>query len=460
MTLRRAAVLALAIAALAAGAPSASASPPQLAVAALDAGGGAHVSYLVVAAEPGRRTAAGTIVVTNHDSRPVTIDVDPVSALTAANLGSAYALPGQPLDGPAAWTRATPERLALDAGESSEVAVVVDVPESQPDGEYLSGVAIEARGQKSGPRRSGEVAIASAQRYVVGVQTDIGSARAPALAFAGASVERQPAGVAFLVRMANRGTAILKDVHGAVTVERDGRRVVGQPIGPGTFVTGTSIAFPVPAPSENPAEGTEYEVRAVVHYMGRTARLDEMVTFGTEAAERQERFGGRPIEHGLPWLWIALGALLALALAAAAALRVRRRGRARLETRAGLVAMLEAELAAASGEPATVVAVGPLPDDPSLAEQFGIALRGRLRHSDVLTEPVPGMLVVLAPRTGPSGAAALVEDAERLAGYVGGATTVRARTARAPVSAEQVLAEILPPLPTGAEEPFDLRGGG
>jgi hypothetical protein len=459
MTLRRAAVLTLAVAALAVAAPSAAASPPQLAVTALDPDSGAHVSYLVVGAEPGRRTAAGTIVVSNRDDRPVTIDVDPVSALTAANLGSAYALPGQPLEGSAAWTHASPGRLSLEAGESSEVAVAVEVPEGQADGEYLSGVAIEARGQRAGPHRAGEVAIASAQRYVVGVQTDVGASRVPALAFLGASVERQPAGVAFLVRMANRGSAILKDVHGAVRVERDGRRVAEQPIGPGTFVTGTSIAFPVPAPSENPAEGTEYEVRAVVHYMGRTARFDETVTFGTAAAERQERFGGRPVDHGLPWLWIALGALLALALAAGVALLVRRRGRAQLETRAGLAAMLEAELAAASGEPATVLAVGPLPDDPSLAGQLKVALRGRLRQSDMLLEPVPGTLVILAPRTGPSGAAALVEDAERLAGYVGGATTVRARTARAPVTAEQMLAELLP-TPAAAEQPLDPQLGG
>ena len=416
---------------------AAPAAPPDLAVTVQQSGGGAPGSYFVVGTAAGGRVPGGAVIVENDDERPVTVDVYPVAAVTAANLGSAYALRGERPGGPAAWTRASERRLSLAPGQSAVVQVGVDVPAGQADGEYLSGLAIEARGQAERPSDRGDVAIANAQRHVVGVQVNVGDARRPKLVFDGALVERQPAGVTFLIEMRNPGNVILQNVRGRVEVERDGRRVAAEPIGPGTFVSDTSIDFPVLARRENPPEGTEYRVRAVARYEGREIRLDEMVTFGTEAAERQERFGGRAVEDDFPWLWIVVAVLVALALLALA-LKLRRRG---LPSLPETLALIEYELA--TNRPLTLIAVGPLPGGRRERRQFEQTLFGRLRGADLVCEPEPGTLVVVAPDTGEHAAAALLEDAQRLTESSGGHAVARGRTTMQPVTAAELLAAVL-----------------
>lgn len=425
---------------------AAPAAPPDLAVT-VHQSGGAAVSYLTVHADAGGRVPGGAVIVENEDERPVTVDVYPVAAVTAANLGSAYALRGE-RRGPAAWTRASARRLSLAPGQSALVRVAVDLPARQPDGEYLSGLAIEARGQGERSSDSGDVAIVNTQRHVVGVQVNVGDARRPKLVFDGARVERQPAGVTFLIEMRNPGNAILQNVRGRVEVERDGRRVAAEPIGPGTFVSYTSIDFSVLARRENPPEGTEYRVRAVARYEGRVARLDETVTFGTEAAERQEQFGGRAVEDDFPWLWIVVAVLVALALLALA-LKLRRH---RLPSLPETLALIEYELA--TNRPLTLIAVGPLPAGRRERRQFERALFGRLRGADLVCEPEPGTLVVLAPDTGGHAAAALLEDAQRLTHLTGGHAVARGRTAMQPVGAAELLAAVLAfPAPAPAPMP-------
>lgn len=426
----------------AAFAAAATAAPPQLAVTVQQASG-EPVSYLTVHSDAGARSAGGTIFVTNEDSRPVTVDIAPVSAETAANLGSAYALSNESRRAAAGWLRASVQRLSLAPGESAEVDVAVDVPAQEADGEYLAGISIQARGQDEGVGKDGEVAIASAQRYVVGVQVDVGSVRNPQLTFAGAEVKREPAGVTFLLQMSNPGNVILQNVEGRVEVERDGRRIASEPIGPGTFVTGTTIQFPVLAENEDPPEGTDYRVRAVAGYEGGEATLDEVVTFGHEAAVRQEQFGGRPAAGGgFPWVTVGAGIIGLLLLGFLAAHRRRNRSLP-LPGWEQTIALVDRELAAPGAGPLTAIGIGPLPDDPDLRQTLVTALTGRMRVTDVLTEPVPGTIVIVAPNTSEAAAIALLEDAQRLVGYVGGATAVAARTALPPAAGAEVLGNVL-----------------
>jgi hypothetical protein len=419
----------------------AAAAPPRLSVT-VQQPDGQPTSYFTVSSQAGRRAVAGTVLVRNEDRHPITVDIDPVNAETAANLGSAYSLGDKPLRDAARWLRTAPRHASLAPGESEEVRVAVAIPAGEDDGEYLAGVAIQARNQDSKPTRGAGVAIASAQRYVVGVQVNAGEARRPLLAFAGAKVERQPAGVTFLVKMRNRGNVILQDVTGRVEVERDGHRIAAERIGPGTFVTGTAIEFPVLAAREDPAEGTDYRVRAVARYEGRQATLDEVVSFGHVAAERQQRFGGRAVGAGFPWWWPAIAAAAILLLAAVVLYR-RRRAAVPLLSEEGTVALIERELAAPGAGPITAVAIGPLPQDPELRETLVLALSGRLRVTDRLTEPRPGTIVIVAPNTSETAAAALLEDAQRLVGYVGGGTAVAARTTTPPAQGREVLYSVL-----------------
>jgi hypothetical protein len=427
----------------AAFAASAAGAPPQLAVIVQQANG-ESASYLTVPANVGARVAGGTIFVKNEDEHPVVVDVAPVSAETATNLGSAYALTNESRRGAASWLRTSVKHLSLEPGETAELRVDVEVPAQEADGQYLAGISIQARGQGEGVGKGGEVAVASAQRYVVGVQVNVGAERHSQLVFEGAAVEREPAGVTFLVGMRNSGNVILQNVRGRVEVERDGEPVIAAPIGPGTFVTGTAIELPVLAEKEDPPEGAEYRVRAVVHYEGGEAKLDETVTFGHEAAVRQEEFGGRPAGgEGFPWPLVA-GAVVALALlfVAAAAYRRRRRDLS-LPGWEGTIALIDRELVAPGAGPLTTIEIGPLPEDPGLRQALLTALSGRLRVADTLAEPLPGTLVVVAPNTSETAAVALLEDAQRLAGYVGSGTTVASHTAAPPAAGGEILHALL-----------------
>ena len=157
------------------------------------------------------------------------------------------------------------------------------------------------------------MSIASVVRYAIGVEVSLPGPRHPLIQFTGAGLERQPAGLAFLLRARNAGNVILKGVHGYVRITRGAHVVVSRAIEAGTFVAGTKIAYPVTAFHENPSEGTRYRISAWLRYPGGIARLNTTVSFGHHAAVLQQQYGGGPQSHGGSSLWkraLVLGAVL------------------------------------------------------------------------------------------------------------------------------------------------------
>src|SRR5205823_15084061 len=135
-------------------------------------------------------------------------------------------------------------------------------------------------------------------RYAVGVFVRLAGPRHPLIRLTRASIDREPAGVTFFLFGRNAGNVILQNVRGSVEI-RKGKRIVGHSvIGPGTFVTNTSIAYPLLVPDERPREGAVYSVHAWMRYAGGIARLDTTVRFGHASALRQETFGGPKASHG------------------------------------------------------------------------------------------------------------------------------------------------------------------
>jgi hypothetical protein len=289
---------------------------------------GPPLSYFRLSAARGAAAPAGTIVLRNTSTRALSIAVSVVDGRTLDTLGSTYAPPGRRPTGVTRWVRVGRRRVTLAAGASVPVSVSVLVPRRARPGDYLAGVSIEALHQQAETSRRG-VSIASVVRYVIGVEATVPGARHAKLQFTGARVERQPSALVFLLKARNRGNVILQNVAGKALITRGSRTVANVPLGPGTFVTRSKIAYPIPAPGERPAEGTAYRVRAYLKYAGGIARLDTLVHFGGADARRQQAYTGKTPGHssGLPaWLLALLGAAVLYGLAMTLLL-LRRRNR-------------------------------------------------------------------------------------------------------------------------------------
>jgi hypothetical protein len=388
-----AAVIAAAIAPCAAAAPT-----PAITVAVHSASGAAS-SYFVVPGTPGGPARAGTLEIDNRRGKRVVVRLDPVGALTASTLGSAYATAGSARAANASWVHLPARRLVLAPHGSARVPVTASVPGATPPGDYLSGISVQALGQRHSTRLRGNIAVSSIQRYAVGLLIGVPGPRHPSIQITSARVAREPAGLTFYLHARNAGNAILKNVRGWVLITR-GRRVVARTkIGPGTFVTGTSIDYPLLVPREQPREGAFYRVRALMRYRGGIARFDNMVSFGHRAAQAQQDFGGRPLtddRSGIPvWLVVLAFGVTVLVAVAALILFLRRR-----RTRGPIVALraLEAAIAAADDAPLSLVRIVDVYDWKPARKLAGAA-RSRLRAADSLYRLSKYELLVILPDT-------------------------------------------------------------
>jgi hypothetical protein len=302
----------------------------QLRVIPEPAGRGA-LSYFKLRAARGIIANAGRIGLHNAGREPVTVLLTPVAGQTIDTLGSTYAAANARAGAVASWLVLGTRRLVVAPGARATVPVSVLVPRRAPAGDHLAGVSVEALGQRQEAGGAGE-AVASVVRYVIGAEVTVPGPRRPGIVFTGARVERQPSALTFLLLARNSGNVILPGVHGAALVTRGRRTVARLPLGPGTFVTSSRIAYPVPAPSEHASEGTIYRVRAYLIYQGGIARLDTLVRFGHRAAVRQGSYAA-PHPHrgggsGLPtWLLGVLGVALLYGLAMTLILVLMRRRR-------------------------------------------------------------------------------------------------------------------------------------
>lgn len=321
------------LACLLACAPGARASSTLGLVVSLRPTSGLSASYFKLQARAGRQVVAGQIVLANHTAKPMRVVLDPVDAQTTSTLGSAYLLPGAREHGSTRWVKLSRRRVTLGPNRQAAVTIAVAVsPEAKP-GDYLSGISIEVPQRHFTATPAHRISIASTERYAIGLEVSLPGPRHPLIQFTGARVAREPAGVSFLLLAHNPGNVILQGVHGWARITRGARLLARVPIGPGTFVTNTAIAFPVRALRETPRQGTVYRITALVRYRGGLARLDTNVTFGHQAALTQQRYGGPAASHPATWWrWLLLGAVALAAYTAGLLLLTRRRTARRLRS--------------------------------------------------------------------------------------------------------------------------------
>jgi hypothetical protein len=393
---------AAAIAAAFAPCAAATASHAPAVTVAVHPASGPSTSYFTLSSRAGDTVTAGTLELDNPRKRRAVVRIDPVGALTASTLGSAYGVAGSAISRQAAWVGLPTRRIVLAPGATVRLPVTVAVPRGTGAGDYLSGISVEALGQHHEARVRGNIAVSSIQRYAVGMLVKVPGPRSPLIHITSARIAREPAGLTFYLHARNAGNAILQNVRGRVLITRGRRTVARAPLGPGTFVTGTSIDYPLLVAREQPREGASYRVRAFMRYHGGIARFDSKVTFNHAAAKAQQDFGGRPLTDGrssgiATWLVVASGVLLAVffLIALFIFLRRRRTPGPRVARRA-----IDAALAAAAAErqPLSLVRIVDGSRETHAGE-LAKAVRARLRPADTLYRIGKFELIVILPAT-------------------------------------------------------------
>jgi hypothetical protein len=418
------------------GAPT---PPPGALVVHVVAASGTASNFFQLQARPGATVRAGALQLQNPGRKPVTIRIDPVDGLTINTLGSTYQQPGTAATGSTGWTRLSLRQVTLAPKQSRQVPVVVTVPRSAAPGDYLSGVSVEALGQTRQIDPKKGLAIASIVRYAIGLELTLPGPRHPSIQFTGASLQREPSTLVFFLNARNRGNVILKGVHGTAQVTLGAKQVAAIPLGPGTFVSGTTIAYPVPASHQTPSPGTVYHVTAVLYYPGGVARLSTDVSFGLKQAVEQAKFGGPPVPHKRSagqWVLfglLGLGALIALGAIVMLLVRRRHAQGARPLSHEAALRLLERTLADPGEHPVSIML---LPTGPGAAEQAATiaAARPRLRARDSLGCLAADQLIVIMPAASEVVATALAAD---LAGHVAHHPTTA--TATEPTTAARLI---------------------
>jgi len=407
------------------------------------------LSYFKLRARPGRAAQAGAIELHNTGAAQLRVALAAVNGETLSTLGSGYASPGSQARRSTRWLHIGKGLVVLAPHRSATVPVSVLVPTGAVPGDYLSGVSIEALDQGAGATVRKGVSIASVDRYVIGVEVSIAGPRHPLIRFSGAEVQRQPAALTFLLLASNPGNVILQNTHGRALISEGRRTVASLALGPGTFVTGTSIAYPIPTPGEHPRQGAVYRVRANLSYAGGTTQLDTPVRFGRAAALAQQVYGGpkAPVpghrSSGLAtWLAALLGAaggLIGLFFVLAP-LRRRRAGvGSPMRVLAGAL-----ETSRKSGEPLSLITVAVLADAGAMHRLMPV-VRARLRRSDRLCRLDARRLLVVVPDTAADTAQALAADLRRHVEQAGDAptgVTVNVHLANGEADAAELLAHL------------------
>ena len=400
-----------------------SAGPPLIVV--VQQRSGVPSAYFSLGAVAGRTTAAGRLIIRNAGGRVVHVRLDPVDAATAGTLGSVYQTPGTAAHGATRWLALGSRFLTIPPHGSRAITVGLHVPRGAAPGDYLSGVSVFAEDQLSSTAARRGLMIGDWYRYAVGVETRLAGRRAPHIGFRGATVVREPSAVVFLLRAHNDGNVILKNVTGQAIISRGQSTVAAASIGPGTFVSHTSIAIPVRAPGEQPTAGAVYRVRARLAYAGGSAQVDTLVTFGHAAAAVQQQYVAprhAPIRasartQSMATALIGASAALLLGLLTWLAVLSLRRRRTLLSGPA-IRALLARELVAgaANGQVPSLIRVAGAGATVTARRALARRIRPQLRGCDAVGNFGPDDVAIVLPRASDAYA---VSVAEQLAAALG-----------------------------------------
>jgi hypothetical protein len=275
-------------------------------------------AYFIIDAAGGssRREA---VVVSNDNSLPLVLDVDPVDGLTGVTSGVVYGNRGIALGGAGAWVTPESRQVTVAPHHSIDVGFVVRIPPRAAAGDHLAGIAFEAIHPK---RSGGNFAVTVVVRTVVGIEIQVpGHAtrhlRLMSLALAPLPGTTVPSAV---VTLEDDGHKLCHPELAVAITGSAGTTTVSQKLG--TILPGDRIAYPFRWPGAL-APGS-YGVSATGTDCGPPAAIHTIATYSLTTPATAASGSSKTVAPSAPlattssdsWSWwvyvlVALGGMLA-----------------------------------------------------------------------------------------------------------------------------------------------------
>jgi hypothetical protein len=275
-------------------------------------------AYFIIDATGGsiRREA---VVVSNDNSLPLVLDVDPVDGLTGVTSGVVYGNRGVALGGAGAWVTPELKQVTVAPHRSIDVGFAVRIPPHAAAGDHLAGISFEAIHPK---QSGGNFAVTVVVRTVVGIEIQVAGhatrhLRLSSLALAPLPGTTVPSAV---VTLEDDGHKLCHPELAVAITGKAGTTTVSQKLG--TILPGDTIAYPFRWPGAL-AQGS-YGVSATGTGCGPRAAIHTIATYSLTTPATAASGSSKTVAPSAPlatttsdsWSWwayvlVALGGMLA-----------------------------------------------------------------------------------------------------------------------------------------------------
>jgi hypothetical protein len=301
--MRRALLIALAVAAVTCAQASAGVSQAVFALHPehYDPSLSITQSYFVVKAKPGD-TVSNSVRVVNTGTRSGTVLLYPVDATTGRTSGAVYLDRTKPRHDVGAWIAVGTPSLTLAAGKSAVVPVTLHVPATARPGDHLGGVVAENTALTQGSGK-GSLQIRVRHLTIVGYEVQVPGPAAALAEVTGVKAAGEN-GYQFVdLHLANTGALTSKPTGTLVITDSNGKQVASESFKLDTFLPGTAIDYPVLLPKQALAPG-DYRAAVTLTYgsapigyrrvAGPTRTISRTFPFTVSSGQYKAVFPGAP----------------------------------------------------------------------------------------------------------------------------------------------------------------------
>ncbi len=225
-------------------------------------------SYFIFNTRP-LKFVSGRVRVTNDGTARGTVSIYPVDATTSPSGGLAYLETTQHLHDVGAWVALSKVSLALDPGQSKNIAFSLFVPRNATSGQHVGGIVAENTSLQntSSPVNKGTMKINLTMKklYALPIVVNIPGTIREQLSTFGAVLDNASLYQRILIDLTNTGNTIIYPKGSATIIDSRGSIVQTTILNLNAFLPATSIEYPLTIMKKALPVGI-YRVKLVLNY--------------------------------------------------------------------------------------------------------------------------------------------------------------------------------------------------